>query len=84
MEKRKKRFGNLALIVSVIILSGSIITGVVIWSNTQHQLILQKDRALKQQTDNLKYEQQQLNNRQQQRETCSNSANPYEKYGAGC
>ena len=53
------------------------------WAYTQHQSIQQKDRALKQQEQNLKYEQEQLNRRQQFQETCK-SDNPYNKFGAGC
>jgi uncharacterized protein YpmB len=73
-----------ALIITVTIcLTIVFIAAIGAWTYTQHQSIQQKDRALKQQTANLKYEQDQLNKRQQLQEICK-YGNAYNKFGAGC
>lgn len=53
------------------------------WVYVRNQEIQQKDRALIQRSQDLKYEQEQLNKRQQFKETCEHG-DAYNKFGAGC
>lgn len=71
-------------IVSIVCVAIVLIITTVSWVYVRNQEIQQKDRALTQQAQNLKYEQEQINKRQQFEETCKYQGNVYTKYGAGC
>lgn len=78
-EKSKAYVVFIPTICATIVL----ILAIAAWTYSQHQSVLQKDRALKQQEQNLKYEQNELNQRQQNELTCK-YGNPYQKLVSGC